>query len=249
MLVCALLLWAPLAHADVGRLDTLDSGTTDGGSYTVSAGTDRLLVVGLAQEGDPITADQVTITYGGQSMTKQVSIITDDDKLEVYIFTLDDAGITAASSTTISITNETAAFAWTAASYDGVDQTNPVAQTGTDQVDASTPNPLTGASFTVSDGSAVMAVAGNGKSPVTATWDADLTEQDDFKGSGSMHLTVADELFASGQAVTIEATWTDQNRAAIGALELTETGGGGGAERRVFLTRMLDIAPAIEAAP
>lgn len=202
----------------VSRLDALATGTANNGTYSVSSGTNRLLVVTFCQEGDPLTADQVTCTYGGQSMTKQVTVITSDNKLELYIFTLDDDGIEAASNTTITFSGHNE-IAWTASSYEGVDQTAPVPETNSDET-TTTPNPLTGADITAGDGAAVVAAAGNGKLGVSCSWGSDLTEQADFEGSGSYFLSVADGLFASGQSVGVEATWDDLNRIAVVSAEL-----------------------------
>lgn len=93
---------APVA---VSSLDTIghivSGGTLNTGTITVSSGTDRLLVVILGTEHSTIITHD-SMTYGGESMTK----IVDDGagathSVAISIWYLDEAGIVAASGTTV----------------------------------------------------------------------------------------------------------------------------------------------------
>ena len=206
----------------VTRLDAAASGNTDGASYTISAGSDRLLVIGHQVENDATPGD-VTVTWGGQSLIKQVIVtIGGANTLTIILFTLDEAGIAAASGSTITFGGEQpGAFTWHAASYAGVDQTTPIPETNSDGIDDTTPNPLTGADIVAGDGAAVVALGGCGNATTALSTSGDLTEQTDEQDvAGSSTGSYADGLFASGQTVDVEFTWASQNRAAVASMEL-----------------------------
>lgn len=212
----------------VSALDAASSGNTDGASYTVSAGSNRLLVIGIQHEGN-FTTDQVTVTWGGQSLTEGPVGYIDagGNDQEVQLFYLNEAGIAAASGSTISITNESANFTWHARSYQDVDQTTPVPETNNASTGSSTPNPLTTSDIVAGDGSAVCALGGCGNA-TAASWGTDLTErtQQDDSGTTTTTGSFADAFFATGQTVNVECTWTSQNRAAVCAMEIAPAAAG-----------------------
>lgn len=209
----------------VARLDAAAQGNVDDQSYTVSAGSDRCLVVGVQAEG-AITPDSVTVTWGGQSMVRAVysHVEAAGNDNEVALFYLLEAGIAAASGSTIAITGQVANFTWHAASYTGVHQgggSSTVPETNTDGTTGATPNPLTGSDIVVGVDAAVVGLGGCGNA-TTALWGSDLTEQTDIQDITSPTTTgsMADGLFASGQTVNVEPTWASQNRASLCAMEL-----------------------------
>lgn len=213
----------------VTRLDSATSwGESNNVSYSVSSGTNRALLVGVQIEAGTSYENSITVTYGGQSMTKIAQLFLDSSvDNEVYLFMLLDSGITAASGTTINVSHVTVFDDWTlhAISYENVNQgggISTVPQTSSASANASTPNPLTTADLTVSGGSAVVSLAGCGNA-TTADWTSgDLTEQTYEQDTTSPTTTgsMADGLFSSGQLVDIECTWGSQNRALIIAVEL-----------------------------
>ncbi len=212
----------------VGFLDNADSSSASTLSYTISAGSDRLLVVGLTMEGD-FTAGALTCTYGGQSMTKQVNIFQEFGSFdfETTFFTLDETGIAAASGTTIAFTNLTSERLIVARSFDGVNQTTPVPETDKNSTTASTPNPLDGYSIVAGDDSAVCAQSGL-RANETATWTG-VTERIEAFGTGpATVVTYADDLFASSQTVNPRCTWTAQSDTQAIAMEIAPVAAPGG---------------------
>jgi hypothetical protein len=205
--------------ADVARLDTPTSAaSTSTHTYTVSAGDNRLLIVGVQQEVASATAPSA-VTYGGQTMSSEVgTIATGSVDQRVDLFTLDEAGIDAASSSTISVTGAAGSATIHAASYENVDQTTPVPETNTDSTTTSTPNPMTTAPITAGDGSAVVAFAGCGDN-TTVTW-ANVTEQTEQVAATTTIGSLADTLVPSGTTIDPEPTFAAQNRAAMVSLEI-----------------------------
>ncbi len=204
----------------VAFLDSAAGGITATLSYTVSAGSDRLLVVGVTHEGI-ITAGGVTCTYGGQSMTNEVSAFVDSgsNDLECIFFTLDDTGIAAASTTTISPSGLAASgkVGISTRSLSGVDQATPVPETNSDSTTSSTPNPLTGIDISAAADTAVCALAGSG-SAGTSTW-IGVTEGTDLQPV-SMTTSYGDDLFGS-ETVQPRCTFTAQNRAVAISMEIS----------------------------
>lgn len=99
-------------------------------SYSVGAGTNRLLVVGLAWEDSAESNNNITLTYGGQSLTRVVeayyAVSTKTSGVAWYV--LDEAGIAAASSSSFSVgyANKPDTLHSYLAVYTGIDQTTPV---------------------------------------------------------------------------------------------------------------------------
>ncbi len=213
--------------ADVTRHGVAASGNADNPSFAIAAGTDRALIVGIQQEGD-LTPDQVSVTWGGQAMTQLVTAFVDagGTDQEVFLFLLLEAGIAAGVGTTIAITGQDADFTFHAQAYENVNQgggASSVPETNSDTTAAATPNPLTGADIVAGDGAAVVALSGVGNA-TAAAWGADLTEQTEQQDTVPTTTgSLADGLFATGQNVNVEATWTAQNRAAVVSAELAPT--------------------------
>lgn len=223
----------------VTRLDVAFSDGSDTAgtfSYTVSAGSDRCLVVCVSDEG-ALTEDNLSVTYGTESMTKQANNFLEAGSFDNQgtIFTLNETGLTAASSTTCVVSgllgND---FTVHSASYEGCDQTNLATPGGLDstsaQATSSTPNPITSVDVTASDGSVVVGFGTCG-SPETSTWGGTIPltqqtdERDEPSGSPTAAGSLADRL-TSAETVDVECTWNAQNRATITTIEIPEVSGG-----------------------
>jgi len=216
--------------ADVTRLDTAASGNTSGASYTVAAGSNRALFIAVQHEG-AITPSGLSATWGGQAMTgvmeNHLEAAGNDNEIELFM--LLEAGIAAASGSTITFTGHISGnVTWHAASYAGVNQTGgatTIPTTNTAETTGTTPNPLTTSDISVSAGSATIAVGGCGNG-TTATWTTGAnpcTEQTDQQDvtpttTGSM----ADRLSASAETVDVECFWASQNRAHVIVVEVAK---------------------------
>ncbi|GEM_PF-5215912 len=115
--------WSGVAHSN--------NNTTYSYNYTVSAGTDRVLVVCVFQNNNDGSAETLTtVTYGGRALTNRGVIQNgnnDDHTLEIW--TLSEADIALAAGTSLSFTwsgQVRDAQFYFAGSYQYVDQTNPV---------------------------------------------------------------------------------------------------------------------------
>jgi hypothetical protein len=167
-------------------------------SYSVSAGTDRMLVVmtSINQFASSPTAP-TGVTYGGQAMTLQES--TTCSKIEIGIWTLNDAGITAASSTTISVAGWSGRRHLWAKSFSGVEQSTPAVNTATTGSNCGT---LTlGGLNGIADGIGVglWCVEVSGGTNLTATGDFtrlsefdSVTTSNDDSTTGFMQITTTD---------------------------------------------------------
>ena len=86
---------------------SLYAGTSTPGTlpYTVNAGSNRMLVVGVSTTRSTSVTQTVTVTYGGQSMTQAIGDGTTSSTVHTYLLYLQEAGITAASNTVGGLTN------------------------------------------------------------------------------------------------------------------------------------------------
>ncbi len=114
----------------------LFNGTSNPGdiTYSVASGSDthRLLVVGVVTSGTNNGSRSVAITYGGQTLTPVDGDLSDNVRQHSQLYFLDEAGIDAATSNTLSITISGGTTAWNmvyVSVYDEVDQANPVLDT------------------------------------------------------------------------------------------------------------------------
>ncbi|MGI9491309.1 MAG: hypothetical protein ACR2QF_02670, partial [Geminicoccaceae bacterium] len=165
------------AFADTGALVE-----TSPGSFTVSAGTDRLLAYNLHMTGSTDTIS--VVTYGGQPMTEQESAVSGGGfPARVRIFTLDEAGIAAATGTGFGITGDVnGTFRATAVALEGVDQTTPVVDSGSGI--ASGGDIADVVLTTVADGYAFAAAMVDHDTDVDQiTWGSDLTERVEVRTS------------------------------------------------------------------
>lgn len=200
-------------------LDAWASGTTDGTTYSISSGDDRLLVVCISEEASSITEDNVTCTYGDQSMTKAVhKYRAASFDAQVKIFYLKEAGIAAATGTAITFTGEASSFVWGARSLAGVDQTTPVSATDTDENGSTQPNDVT---VTVDANGAFIAAATSGDD-ATADWTGGDTTEGYDALTGTMTGTGSELLISGiGGSKTAQVEFTDQNRMVIAGIALS----------------------------
>ncbi len=208
----------------ISRLDAATSVAASTLNYSVSAGSNRVLIACFSWESNGQSQID-SATYGGQSMTQVFQQDTPDGGYSsgVACFYILDAGIGAASGTTITPTYSGTATddeIIHAASYAGVDQTGgatTVPETHTAESNESTPNPFTTIDITEASGNLVIAIVSGGNN-TTAAWQADMTEQNDQADSSSFS-SFADRLSTTNANVTIEGTVASQNRVSAGSAE------------------------------
>ena len=101
-------------------------------AYTVGAGSNRLLVVAVSSSLNAASTQSCAVTYGGQTLTKQITDETSSAQQHTWLFYLNDAGITAAGASTginVTLTAGSSTFvnsAVYASVYAGVNQSAPI---------------------------------------------------------------------------------------------------------------------------
>ncbi len=151
---------------------------TASGSFTVSAGANRLLLVAVEADSGGTNAGSFTVTYGGQTLTQ--SVVSDVTQRRIsWLGYLNETQIAAASGTTLAVTasplvNTTPAIRVYASTYTGVNQTTPINAT------YSIYNNNTTANFTYSlavqaGGYGVFAITANNATSPTITVDTGYT--------------------------------------------------------------------------
>ncbi len=148
--------------------------------YTVGAGTNRMLVIGVTSTVTTATATQTcTVTWGGKTLTAGPTDKTTSSMGHSYLFYLNEAGIASATgnSTVVTITGGTTNYnSVFAAVYSDVDQTlTPVGSTynGGTAVNSAV-GPLA-ASLTIASGDQAVEVlnivrSGNSSARTVSTW-------------------------------------------------------------------------------
>lgn len=220
------------AGGTVSNLDTWQSGRSNSPSFSISSGTDRVLVVIINNEHNTGTPGATAITWGGQSLTLQVTGgTTASPGNRSQIWTLDETGISNGVGTTLSITMpggaDTADYG--AATFSNVDQTTPVRDTGNDTGQ----DPSTGANLDVNDGD--MLVAGfastGGGAGDLSSWDNLMASPDasfaDNTGDDPSHGAYKSYSGSDITNGTISATGGDATRTGLSAIVLA--GGAGDA--------------------
>jgi hypothetical protein len=103
------------------------------GTLSIAAGTNRMLVVAIVSSAQSANLETVTsVTYGGRALTLAQGDASAISQTHTYLYYLNDAGITAATSTTLSVnmSGPTPAYTWVyAAVFAGVNQTTPFTST------------------------------------------------------------------------------------------------------------------------
>ena len=202
-------------------------------SYTVSAGTDRILILAVGWEHEAnITID--TVTYGGQTCIEigQISEFGGGFSNGASLWYILDAGIAAASGTAIVTDYSVAQIELetiVAAAYSAVDQTGG-ATTIVSSVTQANANPIV-LDLTEASGDLVVAAMGNNTESSTS-WSAAMTEQQDEISDDSgfgFTWSYADGLSSTAANVDIEATGAGSptRTSGISARIAQEAGGGG----------------------
>ena len=198
----------------------LDAAASSGGvtisGYTISAGTNRLLLVFTMREHT--APDTPSAKYGDQNMTLYgtPAETAGATKARVDAYYLLEAGIAAATGSDVEITTATGTTVTFCRSYQHVNQSTPISQNDTAITDDDVALTTT---FTCAAGSVVAALDGSGDTGQAATWTNDLTELAETEGT-SIEGTMADAAFASSQSVSGTVTWGFADRHALLMVEL-----------------------------
>jgi hypothetical protein len=140
------------------------------GSFAVGSGPQRLLLVSVVMEIGTAANPTVSATYGGTALT-QIRITANTQREIVWMGYLKDAQIGSGSKAlAISYSGATGRVSalhvkW--ASYTGVNQTNPVASSGS--VNAGSTSVTFGSTINYVNNGMTVVVAGNGGTPATGT--------------------------------------------------------------------------------
>ena len=207
----------------------LDNAVSNAGSLTlafgaVSAGNDRVLIVMVGEEeGDQIHPDGCT--YGDQSMTEIVQEIVPDTFGSITFYGLNEAGISAASGTTVTVSFPTTRspnpgeIQIHAATYQDADQTTPWSKTISDG-SSDPPNPITTVDVNADADTVVVSGVFFGDSGTTS-WGADLTEQTDQNDASSAS-SMADAEISSAGNVDCEGTFSggEANRISAASFQI-----------------------------
>jgi hypothetical protein len=148
--VTTLSAWSNIYHG------TSTSAQTATVTIPAGTGSNRLLVVGIASDrttGSGAGTRTVTLTYGGQSLTSANNDMGTSSIQHTGLYYLNEAGIDAASGTTLSVTvsggTTRMTDVWVSA-YDNVDQSSPITDSKNYNSGASTTtNPVFGTALTV----------------------------------------------------------------------------------------------------
>jgi hypothetical protein len=199
-----------------GSAESWVAGTT----RTVPAGTNRVLVAAMCLEKEPPLASPVTMTsctYGGQAMTKigELSLYDAAGPGEVLAaqFLLNEAGIAAATNTTLVCTpdeapNSARPLTLVSAAYNNVNQTTPTLNVRSASVITGTTLATTGLSPTANPGVAIqlMCTGKDGSIAPGAGWTEQIDIAEDAGPSTRTH--VADRT-TSGDTPAGSATFTN----------------------------------------
>ena len=198
------------------------------GSYAVSAGTNRCLIIAVEYEGTPAA---LSVTWGGQTLTEIDSTYAfsggdGGSSMNVYLFRLMESGIAAASGTTFVATGNAVNTATTVhcASYENVDQTSPVSMTDKAEATSSTPNPIVDCDIVVPTNGVGFAVSGSGSGGSPATW-ANLTKRTDLNTTNSSAAGSFADVSGAG-TYSADCTWFLATRAAVVGASLSPSSSG-----------------------
>ena len=203
--------------ARVGSWSSVNATTL---THSNGAGKNRVMIAVIGSESN-LTHIVSSVDYGGQAMTKVAEIEVGTSVFAlISIWYLEERGIVAASTTTVTPTWDQGPNEFqniiAAGTFEGVNQTSPIAQFNTDSDTSSIP--LTNMDLVESIGNAIIAGATSG-SPGTTTWNSPMSETADGSPS-SCTMSAADRLSITDANVDIEPTFTAQNRAAGASIEL-----------------------------
>jgi hypothetical protein len=217
---CILLLLIIPTAASADVITRVGSWTT-GLTHTAGTGNDRLLVfaVGFEHGADP-GGGAATVTYGGQPLTLIVSesVASSNGFFALSeLWYLDEGGISGASSNTFVVTWVGATPVepyYSAATYQNVDQSNPIGEFSSFTVDGSSPNPITTSLNVVVDGFSLANVQCGNRG--TYTWNNGWTSGT-YQQAASSTNSLADNAETTTGTSTASATHSNPNRQVITA--------------------------------
>lgn len=205
-------------------------------AFSVSGGSDRLLVVAVSGEWSPGASDDdvTAVDYGGQAMVKvrfDLGFVS-GNSIGTSLWYLLDAGIVAAVGTTITPTFANAVNQSDpmihAASYEGARQDAGVlVEHKGDAVVGASPDPITTIDLIESSGNLLVAGGAIGEplpEGTVSSWSAAMTEQTD-QLSGSAASSFADRLATTEANQDIELNWVGPvNRQAANSVHFAQVG-------------------------
>ena len=218
--------WVPVNVHYVEPVDLaliLDSWTT-GTTHTVSAGSDRLLLVAVYGENSNPISSINTVTWGGQALVGINEATAPGNKSLIWLGYLNDAGIGAASGSTIVATwagsTPNVSVLYAAVTLENVDQTTP---TGGSSTGSSQSSPVQIASaLSVDAGDMAVYITSTSGTGVTHTPDSGYAEgtEEDSGGSGQVASNATKTFMIASGSEQPAATWTGANNklAIIGAV-------------------------------
>ena len=185
-------------------IDTNTATSPRTGTYTVPAGSNRLLVVAATLEYTSTQTHNVTATYGGQSLTPITQ--TTNQRQTIWVGYLNEAGIALASNTTLSVsftTTNLTRLTVHAATYNGVNQTTPIA--GSASSSTGNGNSLSFANIPVTNGGYIFYITNsNGDGSTPPGGGAGYTEHFDQEFGGFLGFNKS----AASKAITTTGTET-----------------------------------------
>ena len=152
-------------------VNEFQSGRSASPSYTISAGANRLLVVIVNHEDNGQNSGATAVSWGGQSLTKQVEANDDNGYQTSQIWYLKEADIANGSGTTLSITASGDTPDYGAVVFGNVDQTTPFRSQGTDEDWDKGRDPDTGAVLEINDADMMIASFCSTSGDALDSWD------------------------------------------------------------------------------
>jgi fibronectin type 3 domain-containing protein len=201
----------PELRTDVEVIGSWATGTT----HAKESGTSRALVLIVHAEHDEATSI-TAVTYGGQPMTKINDIIVGTGwRAYVAAYTLDEAGVAAASSGNFNVTWSTTPdfVAYSSVFLQNVNQTALIGAYASSSTAGSTPNPITTSALATNNGDMVVLGATCGNSG-SYTLQNSFIEGND-QSFGSTATGVSGYKAATGAAETPSAQHNNPNRQVI----------------------------------
>ncbi len=192
------------------------------GTFAISAGTDRLLVVVVCDyDGGGASGQTFTATYGGKSLTQ--AVLQNDNRRQTWIGYLKETGIVSRSSDAITVTvagTHTQVRGYIA-SYSGVDQTTPVGAASGVYIDNSNDVPIGGPLAANAGGYGIY--AWSGAATITRTGDTETyAEHSDVNngGLGAFNYGVASKPSATTGSTNPSVAWSGDNRVSVSFITL-----------------------------
>ena len=192
------------------------------GTFAVSAGTDRLLVVLVCDYDSAGSSGQTfTATYGGKTLTQ--AILQNDNGWQTWIGYLKETDIASrtGNAITVTVTGTHTQVSGYIASYSGVDQTTPVTAANGVYINNLDDQPIGGPLTVNSGGYGIYGWSGTGGKTRTSDTET-YTEDSDVKngGPGSFDYGVASKAFATTGTTNPSVHWSGANSVSVSFITL-----------------------------